>query len=97
LVGWFYHISHVFHTISFVHSQPDAGDYSYSGMHDHGTLPKLKEGGEFSRMIGLVNEARKHSDELLTRIIKEEQTKGRKHNSGDVDDVQGKKARVNDE
>lgn len=91
-------MSHDAHTISIVHSQPDAGDYSYSGMHDHGTLPKLKEGGEFSLMIGLVNEARKHSDELLTRIIKEEQNEGKKHNSGDVDVVQqGKKARVNDD
>jgi hypothetical protein len=77
--------------------QPDAGDYSYSGMHDHGALPKLKEGGDFSLMIGLANEARKHSDELLTRIIKEEQMDGRKHNTHRSDGIQKKKARVNEE
>lgn len=77
--------------------QPDAGDYSYSGMHDHGVLPKLKEGGDFSLMIGLANEARKHSDELLTRIIREEQMDGRKHDTGNSDGIQKKKARVNEE
>lgn len=67
-------------------------------MHDHGALSKLKEGGDFALMIGLVNEARKHSDELLTRIIKEEQGEGgRKHNTSGSDDIQGKKARVNEE
>jgi len=41
-------------------------------MHDHGPLPKPKEGGEFALLISLVKEARRNSDELLTRIIKEE-------------------------
>ena len=41
-------------------------------MHDHGQLPLPKEGGDFAKLIGMVNEARKHSDELLTNVIKEE-------------------------
>jgi hypothetical protein len=41
-------------------------------MHDHGALPAPKEGGDFAKLIGMVNQARKHSDELLTKIINEE-------------------------
>lgn len=41
-------------------------------MHDHGPLPLPKEGGEFAKLIGMVNEARKHSDAILTKLIEEE-------------------------
>jgi hypothetical protein len=41
-------------------------------LHDQGVLPKPKEGGDFALLIGIVNEAKKRSDELLTRIINEE-------------------------
>lgn len=41
-------------------------------MHDHGPLPLPKEGGDFAKLIGMVNEARKHSDELLTKLIEEQ-------------------------
>ena len=41
-------------------------------MHDHGPLPPPKEGGDFAKLIGMVNEARKHSDEVLTKVINEE-------------------------
>merc|ERR1712038_931692 len=52
--------------------KPQGGDYSYSGMHDHGPLPLPKEGGDFAKLIGMVNEARNHSDEFLTAIINEQ-------------------------
>lgn len=52
--------------------KPQGGDYKYSGLHDHDVLPKPKEGGDFALLIGIVQEAKKKSDELLTRIIKEE-------------------------
>ena len=52
--------------------KPEPGDYSYSGMHDHGPLPAPKEGGQFAQMIGLVSAAKKASDEYLTQIIEKE-------------------------
>lgn len=55
--------------------KPQGGDYSYSGMHDHGSLPPPKEGGDFAKLIGMVNEARKHSDEVLTKAINKENEK----------------------
>lgn len=54
--------------------KPKGGDYKYTGLHDQDVLPKPKEGGDFALLIGIVNEAKKKSDELLTRII-HEQTK----------------------
>ncbi len=41
-------------------------------MHDHGPLPPPKEGGDFAKLIGMVDEARKHSNSLLTKIISEQ-------------------------
>jgi len=41
-------------------------------MHDHGPLPQPKEGGIFSQIIGLVNEAKKASDLYLTEVIEKE-------------------------
>jgi len=41
-------------------------------MHDHGPLPQPKEGGNFSQIIGLVNEAKKASDLYLTEVIEKE-------------------------
>eukprot|EP00551_Chaetoceros_affinis_P013940 CAMPEP_0203690780 /NCGR_PEP_ID=MMETSP0091-20130426/3139_1 /ASSEMBLY_ACC=CAM_ASM_001089 /TAXON_ID=426623 /ORGANISM="Chaetoceros affinis, Strain CCMP159" /LENGTH=142 /DNA_ID=CAMNT_0050561049 /DNA_START=26 /DNA_END=454 /DNA_ORIENTATION=- len=52
--------------------KPQGGDYSYSGMHDHGPLPLPKEGGNFAKLIGMVDEARKHSNNILTKIIQEQ-------------------------
>ncbi len=51
--------------------QPEPGDYGYSGMHDHGPLPTLKEGGRFAQLISLVNEGKKASDKYLTEVIQE--------------------------
>ena len=41
-------------------------------MHDHGPLPLPKEGGDFAKLIGMVDEARTHSNTLLTKIINEQ-------------------------
>ena len=54
------------------HPQPKGGDYSYSGMHDHGPLPAPKEGGDFALLIHMVQQAKKKSDELLTNVIEKE-------------------------
>lgn len=49
--------------------KPEPGDYTYSGMHDHGQLPKPREGGRFAQIIGFVNAAKKASDAYLTQVI----------------------------
>lgn len=52
--------------------KPDPGDYSYSGMHDHGQLPPPKEGGQFAQIIGFVNAAKNASDAYLSGVIEKE-------------------------
>uniref|UniRef100_A0A7S0C2U4 Uncharacterized protein n=1 Tax=Proboscia inermis TaxID=420281 RepID=A0A7S0C2U4_9STRA len=59
-------------------TKPLPGDFTYSGMHDHGPLPILKEGGPFSTLIGCVKRARDSSDELLTNIIESEKKAGKR-------------------
>ena len=69
-------------------SKPENGDYSYSGMHDHGPLyPPPKEGGVFAMMIRFVDEARKGSNNYLTQIIEKEklQRLQNKNNATDND------------
>lgn len=56
----------------FSQNQPEAGDYSYSGMHDHGPLPAPKEGGDIAQLIGCVEATKRFSDEFLTDVIKKE-------------------------
>lgn len=56
--------------------QPEAGDYNYSGMHDHGTLPFPREGGEYAQLIGFVCEAKKASDHFLTKVIEKRSVSG---------------------
>lgn len=50
-------------------TKAEPGDYSYSGMHDHGILPAPKEDGQFAQIIGLVSAAKKASDVYLTELI----------------------------
>jgi hypothetical protein len=52
--------------------KPDPGDYSYSGMHDHGPLPPPTEGGQFAQIIGFVNAAKNASDAYLSDVIEKE-------------------------
>jgi len=56
----------------FIFVQPKPGDYAYSGMHDHGPLPKPKEGGVFASLIAFCQEAKKSSDSYLTEVIEKE-------------------------
>ncbi len=44
-------------------------------MHDHGPLPAPKEGGQFALLVDMVQQAKKGSDELLTKIIQEQKTR----------------------
>mmetsp|Transcript_17193 Transcript_17193/g.21007 ORF Transcript_17193/g.21007 Transcript_17193/m.21007 type:complete len:160 (+) Transcript_17193:271-750(+) len=78
--------------------KPISGDYSYSGMHDHGPLPKPNENGDFAQLIGMVNQAKKHSDTLLTQIIENEKkthsSKNTNNNNNGMDQRQ-KRLKVN--
>lgn len=55
----------------------------YSGMHDQGPLPPLKEGGPIALLIGCVGAAKHHNDDFLTKWIEEEkgnnENKTKKH------------------
>lgn len=55
-------------------SQP--GDYSYSGMHDQGPLPALKEGGPTTAvLLGCIQAAKEYNNVFLSELIeKEKQT-----------------------
>ena len=61
--------------------KPDPGDYSYSGMHDHGPLPPPREGGKFAQIVGFVNAAKKASDKYLTEVIEKEKAHAQPVNS----------------
>ena len=52
--------------------QPEAGSYTYSGMHDQGPLPPPKEGGPMATLIGCVQQAKRDNDKYLTEIIEHE-------------------------
>lgn len=52
--------------------KPEAGDFSYSGMHDTGPLVKPVEGGVIASLIAAVQQAKDHNDTFLTRIIEAE-------------------------
>lgn len=62
--------------------QPDAGDYSYSGMHDHGPLPAPREGGDVALLIGCVEATKRCSDEFLTDVIKKEKARSPNQKTG---------------
>mmetsp|Transcript_27974 Transcript_27974/g.58794 ORF Transcript_27974/g.58794 Transcript_27974/m.58794 type:complete len:156 (+) Transcript_27974:55-522(+) len=66
--------------------KPESGDYSFSGMHDHGTLPAPKEGGRFAQLIGFVDQGKKASDKYLTAIIEAEQV----HDAQSLHDIKRK-------
>jgi hypothetical protein len=61
--------------VAFISTQPEAGDFSYSGMHDDGPLPALREGGVMSQLIACVQKAKETNDEYLTGIIEEEKNR----------------------
>ena len=51
----------------------------YSGMHDQGPLPDLKEGGPLTLLTGCVKIAKNYNDEFLTQCIKEENENSKNH------------------
>lgn len=66
--------------------QPQAGDYTYSGVHDQGVLPDMREGGPMAKLIACVQQAREANDEYLTKLIEAEKAEHR-----------DKKAKIGDE
>jgi hypothetical protein len=56
---------------------PQPGDYSYSGMHDQGPLPELKQGGPMAVLLGCAQAAKDYNNTFLTSLI--EQEKQKKH------------------
>lgn len=80
----------------------DAGDYSYSGRHDHGPLPPLKEGGPLAILLACTQSAKDFNDGYLTEVIAKQQ-KSEKEEGASLDATSGsssnnpvKKARVED-
>jgi hypothetical protein len=53
-------------------TKPEAGDDRYSGMHDQGPLPDLREGGSIALLVGCVKKGKEFNDEYLTKVIQEE-------------------------
>jgi hypothetical protein len=45
------------------------GNDSYSGIHDHGTLPLLREGGYGAILVGCIYSAKKFNDDYITGIM----------------------------
>jgi hypothetical protein len=68
-------IPHTFNCFASIYTQPQAGDYSYSGMHDDGPLPAPHEGGVMSQLIACVQKAKQTNDEYLTGVIQEEKNR----------------------
>ena len=62
-------------------------------MHDHGPLPQPKEGGQFAKIIGLVNEAKKASNEYLTEMIEKEKAQNNATNGKEEKGGQHKRKR----
>lgn len=69
-----------------------AGDDSYSGLHDHGPLPPLKEGGPMAVLLACAQQAKKFNDDYLTEVIAA-QRKGDEDSNGTVSNPV-KKAKV---
>ena len=46
-----------------------AGDDAYSGLHDHGPLPPLKEGGQMALLLACAQQAKNFNDDYLTEVI----------------------------
>lgn len=69
--------------------QPQAGDYTYTGMHDQGPLPEPRQGGSMAKLIACVQQAKATNDEFLTSVIENEKEEQHHH--------QGKKLKVSDD
>jgi hypothetical protein len=51
---------------------PLPGDYSYSGVHDQGPLPVLKQGGPMALLLGCAGTAKEFNNSFITTLIEEE-------------------------
>jgi hypothetical protein len=76
-----------------------AGDDSYSGMHDQGPLPPLKEGGSMAMLLSCAQEAKKFNDQYLTEMIAAQKKKTAKiahgqSDAGESSDLPLKRAKV---
>jgi hypothetical protein len=54
---------------------PQPGDYSYTGMHDQGPLPEVKQGGPMAVLLGCAQAAKDYNNTFLTSLIEEEKQK----------------------
>lgn len=66
--------------------QPQAGEFSYSGLHDHGPLIPPKEGGPMALLIGCVQAAKEYNDRFLTECIQQHEKNGEQSDAGDSPD-----------
>ena len=61
--------------LNIVDDDDDARDVNtkYSGTHDHGDLPLLKQTGELASILSNISSIKKESDTFLTLLIEQEQ------------------------
>uniref|UniRef100_A0A7R9ZP18 Uncharacterized protein n=1 Tax=Craspedostauros australis TaxID=1486917 RepID=A0A7R9ZP18_9STRA len=57
-------------------TKPQAGEYKYSGVHDHGDLiPPIEDANDMKALISCMGTFKKESDQLLTKLIEDEKLK----------------------
>jgi hypothetical protein len=60
-------------------AQPLPGDYSYSGVHDQGPLPGLKQGGPMAELLGCLEAAKEYNNTFMTTLLEQEKKNQPKH------------------
>ena len=69
--------------------KPGAGNFSYSGVHDHGVMEQFKIGGPLADLIGAVEDAKQSSNKFLTELIEKEKSEAAA--AADIDERESNK------
>jgi hypothetical protein len=66
---------------------PLPGDYSYSGVHDQGSLPGLKQGGQMAQLLGCTEAAKEFNNTFMTTLLEQEKKIHAKHVMASISNV----------